>query len=161
MSENPQMPPADEPLLPPNPVDVETSPAPGDPAAPAALQQPTLTYRDVREDRKGKTKRFLLHMLGGFAVALVICAGCFALLFAVGTKVDRASSPAERRAVAPLAWASLVGVAVIVVGVIWWGIRAQRRRGRTGFLVGMLLGVGLSLLPLGLCYAIIGDDVLR
>src|SRR4051794_23717796 len=150
-------------------VDWSSVPLPPDSAGPAtplpANPEPTLPYRDVREDRKGSTKRFLLHMLGGFAVALVICGACFAGLYFVGDAVTSnfessrpAHQPAAKRA---LGWGSLAVVTVILVGLVWWAIRAHRRRARTGFFVGMLIGIGLSLLPLGLCYAIIGDEVIR
>jgi FtsH-binding integral membrane protein len=124
--------------------------------------QPTLAYRDVREDRKGSGKRFLLQMLGGFGVAMVICGACFAGLFGVGMLFSNAGGPSSpSRPHAALAWLSLAVVTAILVGVVWWAIRAHRRRARTGFFVGMLIGVGLCLLPLGLCYWIIGDEAIR
>jgi FtsH-binding integral membrane protein len=122
--------------------------------------EPTLAYRDVREDRKGGTKRFLLQMLGGFAVAVVICGACFAGLFGVGAAFSNGGPSSPSRPHVALAWLSLVVVTAVLVALVWWAIRAHRRRARTGFFVGMLIGVGLCLLPLGLCYAIIGEEAM-
>ena len=69
--------------------------------------------------------------------------------------------PPQPPAQVALAWGSLAAVTVILVALIWWAFRAHRRRNRTGFFAGMLIGVGLSLLPLGLCYAIIGSESIR
>jgi hypothetical protein len=153
------MPPADDSSPPPHPA----APEPPIPLGPMPIApEVTLAYRDVHEDRKGSTKRFLLQMLGGFAVALVICGVCFAGLFGVGALLSNESG--SSRLSPPhvaLAWFSLAAVTGVLVGVVWWAIRAYRRRGRTGFLAGMLLGVGLCLLPLGLCYAIIGGETIR
>src|SRR5436190_4075847 len=118
------MPPADG-SSPPDPA------APGPPPMPSAptplTSQPTLAYRDVHADRKGSTKRFLLQMLGGFAVALVICGVCFAGLFGVGALLSNESG--SSRLSPPhvaLAWFSLAVVTGVLVGVVWWAIRAYR-----------------------------------
>lgn len=151
-SEDPAMPAAD------NPAPRE----PTDPVHPLHTGlEPTLAYRDVREDRKGSTKRFLLQMLGGFALSVVICGACFAGLFGVGALFSNEAPSNPSRPHIVFAWLSLAVVTGILVALVWWAIRAQRRRGRTGFLAGMLLGIGLCLLPLGLCYVIIGGEAMR
>jgi protein-S-isoprenylcysteine O-methyltransferase Ste14 len=143
--------------------DRDTSPPPL-PAPTIPLAQPldpTLAYRNVRDDRAGGTKRFLLHMLGGFGVAALVCGGCFVLLVFVGGKLMDDGSTGKFHPPAFVGWASLTLVTAMLIGLVWWAIRAHRRRARTGFLVGMLIGVGLSLLPLGLCYAIIGGESMK
>jgi hypothetical protein len=133
------------------------------PAIPLAqAADATLGYRDVRDDRKGSTKRFLLHMLGGFGVAVLVCGACFGLLFAVGAQMSNNGSSGRSSGLHPaFAWAALTAVTAILVGLVWWAFRAHRRRARTGFLVGMLIGVGLALLPLGLCYVIVGGEAMQ
>ena len=153
------MPTADDPT--PH-LDPQQSSVPIVPRTPASSHEPTLAYRDVHEDRKGRTKRFLLQMLGGFGVAVLICGACFALLFAVGARFENESSRnSNTRPAALVGWGSLTAVTIVLVALVWWAIQAHRRRGRTGFLVGMLIGVGLSLLPLGLCYTIIGGEAMK
>jgi hypothetical protein len=82
---------------------------------------------------------------------------CFVVLFAVGTYYyeDDPGKPRTR------AWVSLAVTAAALAVMVLVAARAQRRSGSRGYLLGVLLGIGLSALPLGLCFAIVGESALN
>ena len=93
------------------------------------------------------------QFFGGLTTSLLTCGICFALLFVAGTYYYEDDRTRPRL----WAWLALGTTAVAVVGLVAVAAVAQRRRPSRGFLAGVLLGVGLSGLPLGICFAVVGD----
>lgn len=134
---------------------------------PAAGAEPpggaTLGYRNVGDDAGVRNRRagwFAAGFFGGLFLALGVSAACFVGLFFFGAAYGRNTGVGYQPADA-WAWVCLATVAAAEVGLVVLAVVMHRRRRWTGFLVGTLLGVGLAALPLGLCFAIIGDEAMR
>jgi len=110
------------------------------------LDPPPLDYQSPRP---GFNKR---HFWAGLAISLLVCAVCFILLFVTGAYYFENDTGKPRH----WAWLSLLASAATLGGMTWVAVRMQRRRAGRGLLLGVLLGLGLSALPLGLCFYGVG-----
>ena len=89
----------------------------------------------------------------GLTVSLLTCGVCFALLFfATFAYIEADASQPQ-----PWAWVAMVTTVVAVVGLLAVAVIAQRRGSMRGFLAGVLLGIGLTALPVGFCFSIVGS----
>jgi FtsH-binding integral membrane protein len=98
------------------------------------------------------------QMLGGLVVALLTCGLCFVMMFFAGAAYFDLNDDSDPPGI--WVWLGMAATIALVGGIIWFAARAQhRRRGTRGLLVGVLLGVGLSALPLGYCFAVAGGVI--
>ena len=89
----------------------------------------------------------------GLLASLVTCGVCFGAMFFAGVHYyENEQRPPT------VARVTLGTTAVALVLLTLLGFRAQRRSGSRGYLVGVILGIGLSALPLGLCFYVLGSS---
>jgi hypothetical protein len=121
----------------------------------------TLAYRNEHVEAPDRRRKFAAQLAGGLCSSLLICGGCFVLLFVIGASYVNYSGSGRNSSAPPMIWAwlGLLVVLGVVVGQIWFAVRLKRTRGWNGVLVGALIGIGLALLPLGACYVMIAASL--
>lgn len=115
---------------------------------------PPLEYASGGPDPEYR-RRVRRWFVKGLTLSLLVGAASFGLLFLAGAENFEDSPPGV--------W-SVVGLIVAPLalgGMLVLAVRARRSKVRPGFAAGLFLGLGLSALPVGLCYTLVAGEVMR
>jgi hypothetical protein len=128
---------------PPMPDELETSKDAG--------EAPGLAY----ESDPARKRRTAGGFSKGCTIALSTGLLCFGLLFMAGAENFEDSPPGVWSAV------GLIVPPVVLVAMLVYAFLVKRRNDRPRYAAGLFVGLGLSALPVGWCYAGVAEAVLR